>query len=79
MESLSMFGKEDKRVVEVLIKLLKDGNAYIVTEAGRELAEMGCKEAIKPMEEAIKRATDEVAKEDLKKSYKKLTGKEYIE
>ena len=79
MKSLAMFGKEDKRVVEVLIKLLKDGDGYIVLWAGRELAEMDCKEAIKPIEEAIKRATDEVAKEDLKKSYKKLTGKEYIE
>jgi len=76
MRSLAMFGKEDKRVVEVLIKLLKDGDAYVVTEVGRKLAEMGCKEAIKPIEEAIKRATDEVAKEDLKKSYKKLTGKD---
>ena len=79
IRSLAMFGKEDKRVVEVLIKLLRDGDGYIVLWAGRELAEMGCKEAIKPIEEAIKRATDEVAKEDLKKSYKKLTGKEYIE
>jgi len=79
IRSLSMFGKENKRVVEILIKLLKDGDGYIVLWTGRELAEMGCKEAIKPIEEAIKRVSSEEVREDLKKSYKKLTGKEYIE
>lgn len=78
IDSLGKIG--DKRAVDFLINVLNKNreDGFITMTAADALAEMGDRRAVKPLEEAIRRG-DKILNKYLKKSYKKLTGKEYQE
>lgn len=67
----------DKRAIEPLLKILNEGNSYSAMEASKALADIGDIQVAEAIKEQIDRADTEFSKQEMKKAYKKLTGKDY--
>lgn len=67
----------DKRAIEPLFKILNEGNSYSAMEASKALAEIGDIQVAEAIKEQIDKADTEFSKQEMKKAYKKLTGKDF--